>query len=409
MDMDAITSTMRRKYEMLCPQLNERAYRLCAAAEARALGHGGVTCVAGACGLSRTTIHAGMAELATARSPGPVPVVRRIRRPGAGRKLLSAKDPALLADLERLVAPATRGDPMSPLRWTCKSTTKLAGELRRTGHRVSQRSVWSLLSQLGYSMQSNRKTREGRDHPDRDAQFGYLAGKVQEFLAAKQPVISVDTKKKELVGDFKNGGREWERKGEPVAVNVHDFPDKHLGKAIPYGVYDVGRNQGWASVGITHDTAEFAVETIRRWWKTMGRPVYPKATDLLITADGGGSNGSRVRLWKFQLQRLATDLGLTIHVCHFPPGTSKWNKIEHRMFSHITANWRGRPLKSWEAVVELISNTRTEKGLAILAALDEGRYEPGTKIPDEVMANLSVKPCEFHGEWNYRIAPSPSS
>jgi hypothetical protein len=406
MDMDAVMSAMKRKYEMLRPQLDERAYRLCAAAEAKALGHGGVTCVAGACGLSRTTVHAGMAELGTARLPGLVVDVRRIRKAGAGRKPLSEKDPVLLADLDRLVAPATRGDPMSPLRWTCKSTTRLAGELRRSGHRVSQRSVWSLLSQLGYSMQSNRKTREGSDHPDRDGQFGYIAGKVQDFLDAGQPVISVDTKKKELVGDFKNGGSEWERKGEPVEVNVHDFPDKQMGKAIPYGVYDVGRNQGWVSVGITHDTAEFAVETIRRWWKMMGRPVYPEATELLITADGGGSNGSRVRLWKVQLQRLATELGLVVHVCHFPPGTSKWNKIEHRMFCHITANWRGRPLTSRAAVVELISNTRTEKGLAISAALDENLYEPGTKIPDEVMAALSVESCEFHGEWNYKISPA---
>jgi len=399
-------STMRQKYRILRGHLDERAYRLCAAAEARALGHGGAACVARACGLSRTTVHSGMAELRASPASLSARSARRIRRPGAGRKRLADKDPALLVDLDRLVDPVTRGDPMSPLRWTCKSTTKLAGELRRTGHRVSQRSVWSLLSRLGYSMQSNRKTKEGSGHPDRDAQFGFIAGKVKEFLAASEPVISVDTKKKELVGEFRNGGREWQRTGEPVEVNVHDFADKELGKAIPYGVYDVAQNQGWVSVGITHDTAEFAVETIRRWWRTMGRPAYPKASKLLVTADGGGSNGSRVRLWKVQLQQLATELGLTIHVCHFPPGTSKWNKIEHRMFCHITANWRGRPLTSTATVIQLISNTRTEKGLSITAALDENQYAPGTKVPDEVMASLSLEACKFHGDWNYNISPA---
>jgi hypothetical protein len=296
---------------------------------------------------------------------------------------------------------------MSPLRWTCKSTTKLAAELRQMGHAVSQSTVWRLLDELGYSMQSNRKGREGASHPDRNAQFEYISNSAQDFLARRQPVISVDTKKKELVGPFKNGGREWQKKGEPLEVNIHDFADKQLGKVIPYGVYDIGRNEGWVSVGVTHDTAEFAVETIRRWWKTMGSAVYPEATELLVTADGGGSNGSRVRLWKVELQRLANELGMTIQVRHFPPGTSKWNKIEHRMFCHITENWRGRPLTSHMAIVNLISNTKTAQGLSIKAALDKATYETGRKISNAEMKTLSLVRCPFHGEWNYRIRPSP--
>jgi hypothetical protein len=310
-----------------------------------------------------------------------------------------------LEDLDKLVDPITRGDPESPLRWTCKSTTKLAKELRAKGHQVSQRTVWTLLDQLGYSMQSNRKTLEGSENPDRDEQFHYIANKVQQFQETSLPVISVDTKKKELIGRFKNAGREWQKKGEPEEVNVHDFADKELGKIVPYGVYDLTHNQGWVSIGINHDTAEFAVATIRRWWKRMGHRLYPDATELLITADGGGSNGSRVRLWKIELQKLADELNMTIHVCHFPPGTSKWNKIEHRMFCHISENWRGRPLESQAVVVNLIANTRTEKGLEIQAELDEALYSTGIKIPDKYMASLFIQRDEFHGEWNYRIGP----
>jgi hypothetical protein len=408
METDAIQAAMLRKYGILRPLLDEKAYRLCAAAEASALGRGGVTRVATAAGLSRTTVHLGLRELGAPLAHGTPAESRRIRRPGAGRKALAEKDPALRADLDRLVDPLTRGDPMSPLRWTCKSTTRLATALRDAGHRVSQHTVWSMLSESGYSMQSNRKTREGSNHADRDAQFGFISTRVEEFLAAGQPVISVDTKKKELVGEFRNGGREWQRKGQPVEVNVHDFVDKELGKAIPYGVYDIGRNKGWVSVGITHDTAEFAVETIRRWWRTMGERVYPGATRLLITADGGGSNGYRVRLWKIHLQKLADELAMSVHVCHFPPGTSKWNKIEHRMFCHITENWRGRPLSSRAAIVDLIGNTRTQAGLEISAALDENHDEAGTKVPDEELARILIEPYAFHGEWNYQIRPTAS-
>ena len=309
----------------------------------------------------------------------------------------------MIKDLDRLVDPVTRGDPDSPLRWTCKSTTKLAKELQSQGHSISQRSVWTLLDQLGYSLQSNRKRLEGSNHPDRDAQFQHIAHQVRQFQERGQPVISVDTKKKELVGRYKNGGQEWHKKGEPEPVKVHDFADKELGKVIPYGVYDVTRNKGWVSIGITHDTAEFAVATIRHWWQTVGQLAYPQAAEILITADGGGSNGSRVRLWKRELQRLADDLGLTIQVCHFPPGTSKWNKIEHRMFSYISANWRGRPLTSRAVVVNLIANTTTETGLEIAATLDDAQYETGIKVSNEEMKSLAIVPHEFHGEWNYQI------
>jgi len=401
---------LKSKYNLLAPVLDERSLRLCAAAEAYAAGYGGISQVSRATGFSRTTVHAGIRELeASSSRPGPkrAGATGRIRRPGGGRKRRRETDPELLCDLDKLLDPVTRGDPMSPLRWTCKSTTKLAAELRQRGHRVSQSTVWRLLDELGYSMQSNRKGREGASHPDRNAQFEYISKSAQDFLARRQPVISVDTKKKELVGPFKNGGREWQKKGEPVEVNIHDFADKQLGKVIPYGVYDIGRNEGWVSVGVTHDTAEFAVETIRRWWKTMGSAVYPEAAELLIAADGGGSNGSRVRLWKVELQRLAKELGMTIHVRHFPPGTSKWNKIEHRMFCHITENWRGRPLTSRMAIVNLISNTKTTQGLSIKAALDKATYPTGKKISDAEMKALSVSRCVFHGEWNYRIRPSP--
>ena len=376
--------------------------RLWAANEALALGYGGVSAVARATELSRTTIHAGMAELAraaVAQEPN------RIRRSGAGRKKLTAKDPGLLGALNKLVDPVTRGDPESPLRWTSKSTTKLAQELKASGHPVSQRTVCDLLTGEGYSLQSVRKTREGAQHPDRDAQFQFLNGQVQAAMQARQPVISVDTKKKELVGDFKNAGQEWQKKKAPVEVRVHDFKDPVLGKAAPYGVYDLAANQGWVSVGIDHDTAEFAVESIRRWWQQMGQPLYPKAQRLLITADCGGSNGYRLRLWKVALQRFADETGLTLQVRHLPPGTSKWNKIEHRMFCHITQNWRGRPLESLAVIVDLIGHTTTEKGLKIRAEIDTSTYPTGQTVSDEALRRVHLQPDEFHGEWNYSILP----
>jgi hypothetical protein len=399
---------LQRKYELLRPRLDEVSIRLCAAADAIILGRGGPSLVAKASGLSRTTIYAGVRDLSQAPglSVGATQPARRIRRLGGGRKRLTESTPDLLRALDKLVDPITRGDPQSPLRWTCKSTTKLTKELQAQGHQVSQRTVWMLLDHLGYSMQSNRKTREGTAHPDRDAQFLHIARKVQQFQEAGWPVISVDTKKKELLGRFKNGGREWQRQRHPEEVNVHDFADKELGKVVPYGVYDLTHNQGWVSVGINHDTAEFAVATICRWWKRMGMLRYPQAPHLLITADGGGSNGSRVRLWKIEVQKLAQELNMIIHVCHFPPGTSKWNKIEHRMFCHISENWRSRPLESRAVVVNLIANTRTEKGLTIEAELDDAFYSTGIKIPDEEMAKLAISRDEFHGDWNYSISPS---
>jgi len=307
--------------------------------------------------------------------------------------------------LEALIEPVTRGDPESPLRWTCKSTTKLAAELRAMGYQVSQRTVCDLLEQLGYSLQSNRKIREGQSHPDRDAQFLHIASTVKEFQQRQQPVISVDTKKKELIGQFKNNGREWRLKGKPLAVNTHDFVDPELGKVIPYGIYDLSTNQGWVNVGIDHDTASFAVSSIRRWWQEMGKEIYPQATELLITADCGGSNGYRVRLWKMELQLLASEMGITIHVCHLPPGTSKWNKIEHRLFCHISQNWRGRPLTSLQVVVNLISNTRTSTGLKVTAKLDDNHYATGIKVPDQQFKAIAIDRHDFHGEWNYRIQP----
>lgn len=398
---------LQRKYEVLRPHLDEVSLRLCAAADALALGRGGPSLVAKASGLSRTTIYAGLSEFdqTTHALPTPPKPTGRIRHSGGGRKRLAESDPGLLNDLDKLVDPVTRGDPESPLRWTCKSTTNLTKELKAQGHQVSQRSVWTLLDQLGYSMQSNRKAEEGADHPDRDAQFLFIAKKVEQFQEAGLPIISVDTKKKELVGRFKNGGQEWRKKGQPEKVNVHDFADKELGKVVPYGVYDLTHNQGWVSVGINHDTAEFAVATIRRWWKRMGIILYPQARELLITADGGGSNGSRIRLWKIEVQKLAQELNMTIHVCHFPPGTSKWNKIEHRMFCHITENWRSRPLESRAVVVNLIANTRTEKGLTIQAEIDDAFYPTGIKIPDADMEGLAITRDAFHGEWNYKIHP----
>jgi hypothetical protein len=363
--------------------------------------------VAKATGLSRTTIHAGLAEL-KAPAPActkPTDEGPRIRAAGGGRKKLTDKDAQLLHDLDALVEPTSRGDPMSPLRWTCKSTYRLAEELKRQGHEVGQRTICDLLSQMNFSLQSTRKTREGGRHEDRDAQFAHIAKTVADYQAAGDPVISVDTKKKELIGDFKNTGREWQPKGTPEEVRVYDFIDPELGKVAPYGVYDVTANTGWVNVGIDHDTAEFAVESIRRWWREMGQSVYQHPTRLLITADCGGSNGYRVRLWRRELQNLADELHMTIQVCHFPPGTSKWNKIEHRMFCHITANWRGRPLISRQVVVNLIGSTTTLEGLRIQAALDEKTYTPGIKITDDELATLSIERDEFHGEWNYRLSP----
>ena len=376
---------------------------LWAAVEARALGRGGVTTVAKASGLSRTTIYAGLREL-DAPPSGQAQSPDRIRARGGGRKRLIDKDRGLLTDLDALVEPSMRGDPQSPLRWTCKSTPRLAEELQAKGHTVSQRTVCDLLAHLGYSLQATRKRREGGHHDDRDAQFAYIATRVAQYQRAGDPVISVDTKK-ELIGDFKNAGREWQPKGQPEAVRVYDFIDPELGKVAPYGVYDISANQGWVSVGITHDTAEFAVETIRRWWREMGRPLYPTARRLLITADCGGSNGYRVRLWRFALQHLADESAMSIQVCHLPPGTSKWNKIEHRMFCHITQNWRGRPLLSREVVVNLIGQTTTAAGLRIHAELDDNDYPAGVKVSDKMLADLALERDDFHGEWNYRLKP----
>jgi len=394
------------KYTSLEPVLDERARRLWAAVEARALGRGGITRVAEATGLSRVTIRAGLKELDPSGTPtGREPATGRLRRPGSGRKPLVDQDPILLRDLETLVDPVTRGDPMSPLRWTCKSAAKLAAELRAKGHAVSERTVNRLLHALDYSLQSNRKTIEGKSHPDRDAQFQYINRRVKAFQRQGQPVVSVDAKKKELVGQFRNGGREWQPKGQPEEVEVYDFAKKDRGKVIPYGIYDQTIKNGWVSVGVDHDTAEFAVETLRRWWRNMGSQVYPHAKQLLITADGGGSNGRRCRLWKVELQALADEIGLRISVCHFPPGTSKWNKIEHRMFCHITENWRGRPLVSREVAVNLIGHTTTKTGLSIRSELDEGSYPTGRKVSDEQMKGLVIERDKFHGEWNYTILP----
>jgi transposase len=399
-DVDIISE----KYTTLEPILNERARRLWAATEARAIGRGGVSRVSEAAGLSRLTIQAGLNELHSALRDRE-DVAGKSRKPGGGRKPLTEHAPELLLALEHLVDPGSRGDPMSPLLWTCKSAAKLAAELGVEGFRASERSVNRLLHALGYSLQSNRKTIEGGDHPDRDAQFQHINRRVKAFQRLGQPVVSVDTKKKELVGQFRNGGREWRPKGKPEQVKVPDFKDKELGKAIPYGVYDQTANTGWVCVGVDHDTAEFAVETLRRWWRRMGSRVYPDAKKLLITADGGGSNGSRCRLWKVELQGLADEIGLRISVCHFPPGTSKWNKIEHRMFCHITENWRGRPLVSREVVVNLIGHTTTKEGLSVRSELDANSYPLGREVADGQMNGLSIKPDKFHGEWNYTMLP----
>jgi hypothetical protein len=400
---------IRSRYESLLPVMDERMTRLWAASEAEALGRGGVAAVTRATGILKKRIGHGVRELAEMREDPPTepPRRQRIRRPGGGRKPLTETDPTLVPDLDALVEPSTRGDPESPLRWTCKSVRKLAEELRTMGHEIGAQKVSELLHELDYSLQGTRKTREGSAHPDRNAQFEHINARAKAFQRAGEPVVSVDTKKKELVGDFANKGKEWQPAGEPVPVRVHDFLDKRLGKAIPYGVYDVARNEGWVNVGVDHDTAEFAVESLRRWWRRMGRHAYPDATRLLVTADGGGSNGHRTRLWKTELQRFVDESGLRVTVAHYPPGTSKWNKIEHRMFCHITQNWRGRPLESVETVVSLIGNTTTKAGLRIRATLDKGSYEREIKISDEEMATLHITPHRFHGEWNYTLRPAP--
>ena len=401
----AAIERIRGKYVVLSPAMDERLRRQWAAAEAVAIGWGGVSAVSSATGLSRNTIAVGVRELESRHRTLAAPVESRVRRLGAGRKPVTQTDPDLLAALEALVDPVTRGHPESPLRWTCKSTAVLAAELTRQRHPVTDRTVATLLKDAGYSLQANRKTREGSQHPDRNAQFEHIHGQVLAFQKRRQPVISVDTKKKELVGNFKNGGQEWRPQGEPEEVNMHDFPDKKLGKAIPYGVYDLASNEGWVSVGIDHDTAEFAAASIRRWWQEMGATRFPKATKLMITADGGGSNSSRNRLWKLSLQSLADEIGLRLQVCHFPPGTSKWNKIEHRLFCFITKNWRGRPLTSYQTIVNLIANTTTQTGLTVRAALDQKSYETGITVTNEQLANLKITRNEFHGEWNYAIKP----
>jgi hypothetical protein len=390
------------RFEAILPHLDERQRRLLMGAEARALGHGGIRMVARAAGVREATVSLGVDELDSGAEP-----LGRARRPGGGRKRAADLDPGLLPALLALVEPQERGDPISPLRWTTMSTRNLADELTRQGHRASAGTVGDLLRQEGFSLQGNAKTVEGKQHPDRDAQFSYIGEQAREHLSAGDPVVSVDAKKKELVGEFKNGGREWRPKGSPVRVDAHDFPDRELGKAIPYGVYDLAANAGWVNVGTDHDTAAFAVESVRRWWNAAGRGGYPHARRLLITADAGGSNGYRTRAWKTELAALAAESGLEITVCHFPPGTSKWNKIEHRLFSHITMNWRGRPLASHEVILNSIAATTTRTGLTVRAELDPGSYPTGTEISDAQMAAVPLARHRFHGDWNYTIHPGP--
>ncbi|NTW82704.1 MAG: ISAzo13 family transposase [Chlorobiaceae bacterium] len=403
---DEEIALIRTKFEKIAWALDERMRRLFAAAEAFVLGRGGVTTVSKATGVSRRAIHAGLEELAAEKLPD-VTQEKRIRKAGAGRKSITETDPGILAALEKLVEPTTRGDPESPLRWTCKSLRTLSDELRVQGYSVSYPKVGDLLQhELGYSLQANRKTLEGTAHPDRNAQFEFINREAAECIVGGNPVISVDTKKKELVGAYKNNGTKWLPQGEPESVKVHDFIDKELGRANPYGVYDVASNTGWVSVGTDHDTASFAVETIRRWWNTMGKPRYQKASKLMITADGGGSNGNRVRLWKLELQKLADEIHIPIHVAHLPPGTSKWNKIEHRLFSYISMNWRGQPLISHEVIINLIAGTTTKKGLKVHAELDDSSYPSGIKVSDKEFQAIRITRNEFHGEWNYRIDPN---
>jgi len=397
--------SIRTRFEMLAWSLDERMRRLLAAAEASTLGRGGITKVAKATGVSRRAIHAGIAELAAKELPKEGQD-KRIRKAGAGRKTVIETEVGVMATLEKLIEPTTRGDPESPLRWTCKSLRTLASELTLNGHSVSYPKVGDLLRELGYSLQANRKKLEGTDHPDRNAQFEFINDQSKQRLSAGNPVISVDTKKKELVGAYKNNGTTWRPEGKPEFVKVHDFIDKDLGRANPYGVYDLASNTGWVSVGTDHDTASFAVETIRRWWNTMGKQRYPEASELMITADGGGSNGSRVRLWKLELQRLADEINIPIHVSHLPPGTSKWNKIEHRLFSYISMNWRGQPLISHDVIISLIAGTTTKTGLKVHAELDDSLYPSGIKVSDAEFRRIRITRNEFHGEWNYRIDPN---
>jgi len=397
---------IRKRFTSLSPHLSERDRRLFAATEARAAGYGGIAAASAATGVAVSTIGRGLKELSALDTLAP----DRVRRPGGGRKLLVVKDATLLDDLLALVEPSERGDPMSPLRWTCKSLSQLTAALVAQGHRIGRTVVGELLHRQKFSLQANRKTREGDSHPDRNAQFVHINDGVKAALAAGQPVISVDTKKKELVGDFKNAGQVWRPQGEPEEVRVHDFLIKELGRAVPYGIYDLAANTGWVSVGVSHDTAAFAVQTIRRWWTEIGSTRYPEARRLVITADGGGSNGSRVRLWKRELQRLADELGLEIAVHHLPPGTSKWNKIEHRLFSFITMNWKARPLVSYRVIVDLISTTTTDTGLTVRCELDSADYPKGIVVSDREMDGLNISRDAFHGEWNYTMQPtSPSA
>lgn len=388
------------KYKNISEYLNESGRRIWAATEASNIGWGGITIVVKGTGIDHKTIRKGLVELNAANSE-----TKRTRKEGGGRKKLKDVNKKLLKDLDFLIDPATRGDPESPLRWTSKSTYKLTSALRKKGHKISQRSVYNLLIFLGYTLQSNRKIKEGSNHPDRDKQFRYINKKVKIFQKIDCPTISVDTKKKENIGSYKNNGREYNQKGNPEKVNTHDFINKKLGKVAPYGVYDIGKDKGWVSVGISSDTAAFAVNSIRGWWYAMGKELYQNTNKILITADCGGSNGNRVRLWKIELQKLASELNVEIHVSHFPPGTSKWNKIEHKMFSYISRNWRGRPLLTRETVVNLIANTRTNKGLEIKSMLDENKYETGIKVSDDKMAEINLWKSKFHGEWNYKISP----
>lgn len=398
---------IRTRFAKIEWALDERMRRLFAAAEASALGRGGITMVSLATGVSRRAIYVGLAELDAEKQPVESQE-KRIRKAGAGRKSVLETESGVLLALEQLVEPTTRGDPESPLKWTCKSLRTLSTELSRQGYKVSYPKVGDLLKQLGYSLQANRKMLEGSDHPDRNAQFEFINTAVTQCIAAGDPVISVDTKKKELVGAYKNQGKSWRPAGEPEFVKVHDFVDQELGRANPYGVYDVSSNTGWVSVGTDHDTASFAVETIRRWWQAMGKPRYPKASKLMITADGGGSNGSRVRLWKWELQKLSNEINLPIEVSHLPPGTSKWNKIEHRLFSYISMNWRGQPLISHEVIINLIAGTTTKNGLKVHAELDDSLYPAGLKVSDAEFETITITRNEFHGEWNYRIDPNPT-
>ena len=388
----------KKKLSFVIDHLNERTLRIWAATEAKMFGHGGVTALSIVTGLSRATIHRGLKDIKSKKN-----YIDAVRRPGGGRKKIIETDKTILSALEALLEPATRGDPESVLRWTCKSTRQLANELNKKGYRVSDRKICDLLSDLGCSLQANRKTNEGKSHPDRDDQFLFIYKKVKNFQRAKQPVVSVDTKKKELVGTYKNQGKEWNQKQNPMDVDTYDFPDPKTPKASPYGVYDLTKNEGWVSVGISSDTAEFAVATIKRWWVKMGKKRYPVAKKIYITADCGGSNSRRSRLWKMELQKLADKIRMDIHVSHFPPGTSKWNKIEHKMFSFISINWRGRPLTTYNVIVNLISNTKTKTGLEIRAELDENNYTKGIKITDEEFQSIKIKKCGFHGEWNYII------